>query len=386
MIDKVPATHRSEAAVWSVRGLGFALGATLVVGAVVGMILAMHVAIVVFISVLLGSAIEPLVARGRDRLPIQRGVVILGIYALVVTTVVIAVLVFLPGALAEAEDVAARLPGALAALESWAKELRPEVIGTMVLSLTDAAQAALLQARPPRADEVVGVGVTVAGAAVTMVTIFALVYFWITERARLQRYATAFLPFDRRAGAREAWNEIELRLGGWVRGQLVLMGTVAAATGAAYWLLGLPSAIVLGIIAGLTELIPLIGPALGVIPALFVAAAMRPDLIVPIIIVYLVIQVVEGNVLVPVVMRNSVGISPFVIIVSLLIGGAIGGLIGALIAIPVAAVVVVILDQLQARDVPVTLETTAATADDDELEADDPIDGSGRRPVVVPGR
>ena len=163
------------------------------------------------------------------------------------------------------------------------------------------------------------------------------------------------------------------------------MGTVAAATGSAYWLLGLPSAIVLGIFAGLTELIPSIGPALGVIPALLVAAAMRPDLIVPIIIVYLVIQVVEGNVLVPVVMRNSVGISPFVIIVSLLVGGAIGGLIGALIAIPVAAVVVVILDQLQARDVPVTLDATAATPDDDELDADDAIDGSGPRPVVVPG-
>ena len=174
------------------------------------------------------------------------------------------------------------------------------------------------------------VGLTVADAAVTIVTIFALIYFWVTERARLQRYATAFLPLERRAGVRDAWNDIELRLGGWVRGQLVLMGTVALATGSAYWLLGLPSALLLGLIAGLAELIPLVGPAIGAIPALVVAAALRPDLVVPVLIVYVVIQLVEGNLLVPVVMRGSVGISPFVVLVSLLVGGAVGGIVGAL--------------------------------------------------------
>jgi predicted PurR-regulated permease PerM len=65
------------------------------------------------------------------------------------------------------------------------------------------------------------------------------------------------------------------------------MGSVAAATTTAYGLLGLPSALLLGLIAGLAELIPLVGPALGAIPALLVAAALRPDLMVPVLIVYL---------------------------------------------------------------------------------------------------
>ena len=346
---------------WSTRGFGFALGVCLVVGIVAATILAWRVAVVVFLSILLASALEPLVGWGRGKLPIPRGLAIVLLYAALAMVVVASALVFLPGALVEAEDIVRRLPAALDGIVAWAAGLQPAVLGTMLSSLAEAARSALLQPATPRAEEVVGVGVSVAEAAATLVTVFALVYFWIIERARLQRYATAFLPLERRAGARDAWNDIELRLGGWVRGQLVLMGSVAVATGTAYWLLGLPSALVLGIIAGIAELVPLVGPALGAIPAILVAAALRPDLLVPVIIVYLIIQLVEGNLLVPVVMRGSVGIPPFVVLVSLLVGAAIGGLIGALMAVPMAAIVVVVLERMQAREVPVTLD--AATTD-----------------------
>lgn len=359
-------TQRSEAAQWAIRGVGFALGVLLVAGLAASVVLAWRVAVIVFLSVLLGTAIEPLVSYGRDRLPIPRGLAILVLYAALAAVILGVVILVLPGALAEADSIITRLPERLDSLESWAATLQPDVLASTVASLADAARGQLLQARPPRAEDVVDVGLTVADAAVTIVTIFALIYFWVTERARLQRYATAFLPLDRRAGIRDAWNDVELRLGGWVRGQLVLMGTVALATGSAYWLLGLPSALLLGLIAGLAELIPLVGPTLGAIPALVVAAALRPDLLIPVLIVYVIIQLVEGNLLVPVVMRGSVGISPFVVLVSLLVGGAVGGIVGALIAIPLAAIVIVVLERLQAREVPVTLDPSATTEDPPE--------------------
>jgi predicted PurR-regulated permease PerM len=383
MIDSDPATHRSEAVRWSIRGLGFAIGAIVVVGGLAALFLAWRVAVVVFLSILLGSALAPLLAHRRDHIPVPRGLAILIIYATVFVVVGVLAFIFLPGVISEADDIAGRLPSALTDIEAWAQGLQPEIIGNAVTALADAIRASVLQARPPRAEDIVGAGVTVAEALVTTITVFALVYFWITERARLQRYATAFLPIERRAGAREAWNDIELRLGGWVRGQLVLMGTIAVATGAAYWLLGLPSALLLGLIAGLAELIPLVGPALGAVPALVVAAALRPDLLVPVAIVYVVIHLVEGNLLVPVVMRNSVGISPFVVIVSLLVGGALAGLLGALIAVPVAACVVVVLERLQVRDVPVALDQTAAV--DEAIDPDGSIDGSEGVSSLAPG-
>ena len=202
----------------------------------------------------------------------------------------------------------------------------------------------------------------------SLVTLMALVFFWLVEHARLQRYALAFVPASRRGGWREAWNEIETRLGLWVRGQLTLMFAIGIASGTAYWLLGLPSALLLGLFAGIAEGIPIIGPALGAIPAILVALTVSPELAIVVAVVYIILQVLEGNVLVPIVMRNTIGLSPFVVLVALLAGGAVAGILGAFLALPIAAAVEVVLERLQAREVPVAQESGSATsgADTDE--------------------
>ena len=136
----------------------------------------------------------------------------------------------------------------------------------------------------------------------------------------------------------------------------------------------LPSPLLLGLLAGLAELIPIVGPAIGAIPALLVAAAVRPEVLPLLIAVYIVIHVVEGNVLVPIVMRNVVGISPFLVIASLLVGAALDGLRGALIAVPIAASIEVVLERLQDRDQPVapTAEGTSSEGADDVTDPQAP--------------
>ena len=85
--------------------------------------------------------------------------------------------------------------------------------------------------------------------------------------------------------------------------------------------------------------------------------------------VYIVLQLVEGNVLVPIVMRNTVGISPFLVLVSLLVGGTVGGVIGALFAVPIAASAEIALARLQARAVPIAQDPGAVEdADADAAE------------------
>jgi predicted PurR-regulated permease PerM len=131
-------------------------------------------------------------------------------------------------------------------------------------------------------------------------------------------------------------------------------------------LLGLESALLLGVIAGFAEAIPIVGPVLGAIPALLVAAMTgRPEVVAVVALVYVVIQLVEGNVLVPLVMRNTIGIPPFLVLISVLAGAAIGGIIGALLAVPVCAALMVVLERMQARASPVPLEpATGATTPD----------------------
>ena len=145
------------------------------------------------------------------------------------------------------------------------------------------------------------------------------------------------MPRDRRKRARDVWNAAETRLGMWVRGQLILMASIGVATSVAYTLLGVPASLLLGLFAALAEAIPIVGPLIGAIPAVLVAATVSPQLALVVAGVYVVIQLVEGNVLVPLVMRNTIGISPFLVILSVLIGGAAGGFAGALLAVPIAA-------------------------------------------------
>ena len=89
---------------------------------------------------------------------------------------------------------------------------------------------------------------------------------------------------------------------------------------------------------------------------------------------YIALQLIEGNILVPIVMRNTVGISPFLVILSVLAGAAAGGFIGALLAVPIAATAEILLEGLQAREVPVAQDPTSAPDRDDadeDAEADE---------------
>lgn len=363
---KPRASARSEAVRWLIRGVGLAIGVGVVLAVVLIGAAAWRVLLLVFFAILLGSALDPLVGLLRSRMPIPRGTAILSVYIVFFGIVLVLAFVVLPGALTQASSLAEAMPAALERMREQASGIQPPALAASATALVEAGLRALKPGTDPRPDDVVAFGVTVADIVLSVVTVLALVYFWMTESPRLQRFALSFVPPERRAGTRDAWNDIEIRLGGWVRGQLTLMAVIAVATGLAYTVLGLPSALLLGLIAGLAEGIPMVGPAIGAVPALAVAAILRPDLLIPVVIAYLVIHAIEGNVLVPKVMRNAVGLSPFLVVVSLLIGGAVGGLIGALVAVPIVASLEVVLERMQDRDVPVAQDSATVVPDEDE--------------------
>lgn len=357
---------RSELARWAIRGAGLTVGAAAIVAIVLLASATTQVLLLLFISILLASALEPMVLYLRARWPLGRGSTILAVYVVFFAAVIGFALLVVPAALAQAQRIVVALPPLFDDLKASAANLRPAALSDSLTALIDAVAVNFEPAPPPRPDEVVEVGTAVAEAAIALATVLTLVFFWLVEHARLQRYVLAYVPADRRPGARRAWNEIETRLGLWVRGQLVLMGAIGVAAGLAYTLLGVPGAVILGLIAAIAEAIPIIGPLLGAIPAVLVAATISPELALTVAGVYAVLQLLEGSVLVPIVMRNAVGISPFLVLVSLLLGGAAAGLVGALIAVPVAAAIEIVLSRLQARETPVVQDPSAIQADDDE--------------------
>jgi predicted PurR-regulated permease PerM len=363
-----------------IRGAGLTIGAVLVAAIGLVTIAASHVLVLVFIAVILGSGLQPIVAWMRGHLRIGRGLAILLVYGLFLAIVVGMAFVVLPTAIAEFQRTIDSLPPFFDRVRTWAATLRPVALARTMTSLVDAAAQAIQKPGDgvPAPGQVVQVGLTVAETITSLLTMLTVVYFWLTEHARLQRYALAFVPKDRRGRARDVWNAAETRLGMWVRGELILMATIGIGTGVAYTLLGVPAALLLGLIAALAEAIPIVGPLLGAIPAVLVAATVSPQLALAVALVYLVLQLIEGNVLVPIVMRNTTGISPFLVILSVLVGGAAGGFVGALLAVPIAAVLEVLIEGLQDRHVPIAQDPTTSEATTDESNAPDEPDPDAR--------
>ena len=362
---------------WIARGAALALGAALVLGVLAFAWAASTVLFLMFVAVILAAGLQPIISWLRGHLPIGRGAAILLVYGVFLLTVVGMVVVVLPSAIGQFQTTLEALPPFFERARAWAEDLRPGPLSRSVVAVIDAAARTFRPAElVPEGEQVVELGVTIAGAVLSVLTLLTVVYFWLTEHARLQRYVLAFFPEHRRARARDIWNQSETRLGMWVRGQLILMGSIGVATGVAYTLLGVPSAILLGLISALAEGVPIVGPLLGAIPAIVVAATVSPELALAVAGIYIVLQFIEGNILVPIVMRNTVGISPFLVILSVLAGAAAGGFIGALLAVPIAATAEILLEGLQAREVPVAQDPTTATRDDpDEHDtSNDPSD------------
>ncbi len=358
--DRLARSSRSETAAAFARGFGFIGGGLAVFAIATELVAASRVLLLVFVALLLASGLEPLVGRLRSSLPIPRGGAILLVYGTFFVTLVAIGLVIVPSMVNEVGQLTAALPAALEHARTIAHQSLPGVLSSSADALIDEAEEALRPGTGPATGTVVAAGLTLIDVLISTITVLTLIYFWLIERSHLQRFVLTFVPPERRADTRDAWNHVEIRLGGWVRGQAILMATIGIATGAAYLVIGVPSAIALGLFAGLTEAIPLVGPAIGAVPAILVAATLKPETLLPVVLAYVVIHLLEANVLVPRVMHNAVGVSPFLIILFLLVGGAIGGIVGALIAVPMAAVLVAILERMQDRDALVAQDPASA--------------------------
>jgi predicted PurR-regulated permease PerM len=341
----------------------------IIVASIAALVLgASNVLVQVAIAILLAAGLEPAVAwlRGKTRLP--RSLNIILVYLGFMVLVGLLLFLIVPAAVTQLNEFSNRLPILLADLRAFAVDIRPSVVADGLVNAIDAV-AANLRAPEAEADPeaLVDVGLAVADALIAVITVLTLVFFWLIGHQRIQRFMLALLPRDRRAGVRRGWNEVELRLGLWVRGQAILMASIFAMTTVAYFLLGLPNALLLGLIAGIAEIIPIVGPLLGAIPALLVAAVTGEiELVLLVAGVYIVIQFLEGNILVPMVMKSTIGVPPFLVVTSLVVGAAAGGLIGALLAVPLVAAVVVILERAQDRESHVTLEGQGGSAPSEE--------------------
>jgi predicted PurR-regulated permease PerM len=376
-----------EFGTWARRGAGLATGAVAVIGVSLLLASVVEVLLLMAIAVLLAIGLDPLIEWLHKRFGLKRGVVVLIVFVTFLAGTVVILTLTIPTLVGQIDQIQQQLPVLIANLRTWADSLPPGLPRDAVTQLAAGAQTIVSSpVAEADAEAIVTAGLTIAEALLAAMTVVALMFFWVTSHQRMERFLLALLAAERRAGVREAWDVVQQRLGYWVRGEVILMATVFLLTTVAYFVLGLPNALLLGFLAGLAELIPIVGPALGAVPALL-AASLMPDPVASVLLVgavYVAIQVFEGNVLVPIVMKNAVGVPPFLVVVSLIIGAAAGGLAGAILSVPLTAAVVVVLERIQAREVPVPLETAGPQPMAGESAVDDEAPDAPKPAATAP--
>lgn len=174
-------------------------------------------------------------------------------------------------------------------------------------------------------------------------TVLVFSFYTLVERDHILEAQAKILGDQRGEKVRTVFENIEAKIGSWVLGQITLMFLIAIVVYIGLMLLHVEYALPLAILAGLLEVVPIVGPIASSIPSIIVAASTSPLLALSVAALYFIVQQLENHLIVPLVMRQSVGLSPVVTIIALMIGSRFAGITGALLAVPLVLVFQVLL-------------------------------------------
>lgn len=306
------------------------------------------------IGILLATAIDPFARRLR-RVGLNRPASILSVYLLFFVVIGGLLAFIVPPIAAQATDFATNLPRVANNLERRYADSKQEWVRD--LSRNGAQKLREFADNPPDIsgvlkEQALNVVSSVFGALLSIVTVILISFYWLTERSLIRRALLGFVPVHRRTRVNDIWTHIETKLGSWFRAQLILCGIIGAACAVGYFILGVEYWPLLALIAGVTEIIPILGPWIGGVPAVVVALTDGPVKALVVAVFIIVLQQIEGNILVPRIQGDAIGLSPLTVILAILAGTTLAGPLGGILAVPISAIIqVLIQDLLIAREI-----------------------------------
>jgi predicted PurR-regulated permease PerM len=309
-----------------------------------------QVLLLIYISALFAIGFAPIVRvverqrmlpSGRRRFPRWLAILILYL-AIICTFIGVALASFRPLA-TQARALATKAPQML---DDGQQFLIRHGILSHPITLEEAVSRAPAGVGSDTVSTVVSAVSGIAGGIFGIITILILTFYLLVEAETIFNRFVRLFPRQQRARVGAVSREISYKVSAWLGGQLLLGAIIGTSATLGLWLLGIPYFFVLGVIAGVGELIPMIGPILSALPAIAVALTISPAKAVAVAGFFLLQQQFENHVLVPKVMQRQVGVSPVTVISALLIGGSLLGIVGALLAVPTAAMIQVVFDEL----------------------------------------
>jgi predicted PurR-regulated permease PerM len=310
-----------------------------------------NVLLLLYVSSLLAIGFSPAVrwierqrlGIGRRRFP--RWAAILLLYVGFIGFVTIILSVVLPPLVNQLTDLWQKLPG-------YVDQLQRALVRARLIEHR-ITWSELLQKIPTPGLAVTGILGAVQGALglfAAIVTVLILPYYLLLEAGWIQQSFLHVVSPERRARMARITGDVTVKVGAWLNGQILLGVVIGVSSTIGLWILGVPYPYVLGLIAGLGEFIPIVGPIGAAVPAVLMGWTVSAKTAVFVAAYFAIQQFVENNLLVPRIMERQVGVSAVTILVALLIGGELLGVVGAVLAVPTAAIVQVVLQEYFARD------------------------------------
>ncbi len=299
------------------------------------------VLVILAVSFIVSAALEPAVDKLQKNMKIPRWIGVLAIYLLFIGVLAVLINLIVPilneqvGTLIANQDTYMKDISGM--ISTW-----PQGVQTYINTSIQNIPAVIQNWQIGGLSHRVFGFFSGVGSFIAVLVISAYV---LSLKNGMKQTVSAFVPESRREIFLKIFSEITRKVSLWFRGQLILSFTVGLATFIGLWIMHIPFALILALIAAFTELIPMVGPILGAIPAVLVALFISPVMAIIVAAFYIFVQEFESHVLVPQVMKKAVGLNPVIIISSMLIGAKLLGILGVILAVPVASSVVVVLKE-----------------------------------------
>lgn len=310
-----------------------------------------YVIVIALFGLLLGTILEGPVRRIQEQ-HIPRPAAIAMIYAAMIGLLALLVFLIIPVISDQADTFREEIPGQLTELQSeWESSNNSLLSGTgaplleRAIEFLDGTSDEPVNVSTDTVQNVIPLISGLTAGIIAVVTTLVITFYYLMEKAFIRKLVIGQLDLQRQPRIDRIWQDVENKVGGWMRGQLLLcliIGTIATIS---YGILDIRFWPLLGLWAGVTEIIPIVGPWIGGIPAVIVALTQGWEKALLVGIVIICMQGLENWFLVPRVMRGAVGLSPLAVFLAILSGTEFMGVTGAILAIPIAASIQVILTE-----------------------------------------
>lgn len=283
-----------------------------------------QIILLIFLAYLLMVALNPAVNKIQKKIKLPRPVSIFLVYVLLIISIVLITGLIIPPLVTQLQQMLKTIE--LPALQ--------EQISSFQFSFSEIGE--ILSQLGNSFNLLVTVITSTFTSIFTFLTLMVISFYLLMERPRLHRKIHWLTnKKEHMDSAKKFLDSLDHQLGGWVRGQIILMSAVGVITFIGLLLFSIPYSLPLALIAGILEIIPNLGPTIAAVPAIALAIAFHGwGMGGVILLLYIVIQQVENNFLVPQIMSKNAHVSPLPAIISMLIGFKIFGIAGALLSIP----------------------------------------------------